>query len=40
MDTLFGIIGPIFWGLLLLSALVFVHEGGHFSRARLRGPRP
>ena len=39
MDTLFGIIGPIFWGLLLLSALVFVHEGGHFLAARACGVR-
>ena len=34
MDALFGILGPIFWGLLLLSVLVFVHEGGHFLAAR------
>lgn len=39
MDTLLGIIGPIFWGLLLLSALVFVHEGGHFLAARACGVR-
>ena len=39
MDALFGILGPIFWGLLLLSVLVFVHEGGHFLAARACGVR-
>lgn len=34
-----GFLGPLFWGLLLLSALVFVHEGGHFLAARLCGVR-
>lgn len=35
----FEFLGPLFWGLLLLSALVFVHEGGHFLAARLCGVR-
>lgn len=39
MDALFGILGPVFWGLLLLSVLVFVHEGGHFLAARACGVR-
>lgn len=39
MDAVFGILGPIFWGLLLLSVLVFVHEGGHFLAARACGVR-
>ncbi len=32
-------IAPIFWGLLLLSVLVFIHEGGHFLAARACGVR-
>ena len=32
-------IAPIFWGLLLLSVLVFIHEGGHFLAARVCGVR-
>lgn len=39
MDTILGVIGPIFWGLLLLSLIVGVHEGGHFLAARACGVR-
>lgn len=39
MDSVIAFIGPIFWGLVLLSALVFVHEGGHFLAARACGVR-
>ena len=39
METLLGIIRPLFWGLLMLSALVFVHEGGHFLASRAVGVR-
>lgn len=39
MDALLGFIAPLFWGFLLLSALVFVHEGGHFLAARACGVR-
>lgn len=39
MDAIIGFIGPVFWGLILLSALVFVHEGGHFLAARACGVR-
>ena len=39
MDALLGIVAPVFWGLLLLSTLVFVHEGGHFLAARACGVR-
>lgn len=39
MDTILGVIGPIFWGLLTLSVLVGVHEGGHFLAARACGVR-
>ena len=34
-----GAISALFWGLLVLSALVFVHEGGHFLAARAFGVR-
>lgn len=39
MEAVLGFIGPVFWGLVVLSALVFVHEGGHFLAARLCGVR-
>ena len=39
MDAILGFIGPVFWGLILLSALVFVHEGGHYLAARACGVR-
>ncbi len=39
MDYLLGILGPVFWGLLLLSVIVFLHEGGHFLAARACGVR-
>ncbi len=29
----------VFWGVLILSLLVFVHEGGHYLLARLQGVR-
>ncbi|MFZ2756053.1 MAG: site-2 protease family protein [Atopobiaceae bacterium] len=32
-------LSAVFWGLLLLSALVFVHEGGHFLASRAFGVR-
>ena len=35
MDALLS----IFWGLLIFSFLVFIHEGGHFLSARLFGAR-
>lgn len=34
-----GAISAIFWGLLILSVLVGVHEGGHFLAARACGMR-
>lgn len=34
-----SIISPIFWGVLLLSLLVFIHEGGHCIAAHLCGMR-
>lgn len=39
METILGVLGPIFWGLLLLSLIVGVHEGGHFLAARACGVR-
>ena len=39
MEAFSEIIAPIFWGVLLLSVLVFVHEGGHFLAARACGVR-
>lgn len=39
MEVVSGIIAPVFWGVLLLSVLVFVHEGGHFLAARACGVR-
>lgn len=34
MSGALGIIQTVFWGVLVLSALVFVHEGGHYLAAR------
>lgn len=39
MEAISDIIAPFFWGVLLLSVLVFVHEGGHFLAARACGVR-
>lgn len=39
MDAILNFLAPLFWGLLLLSAVVFVHEGGHFFAARICGVR-
>ena len=34
-----GFLSSLFWGLLTLSLLVFIHEGGHFLAARAFGIR-
>ena len=39
MDTVLSILSSVFWGLLMLSVLVFLHEGGHFLAARSCGVR-
>lgn len=39
MEQALAVLGAIIWGFLLLSILVFVHEGGHFLAARLFGVR-
>ena len=35
MDMLLGGLSAVFWGVVLLSIIVFVHEGGHYVAARL-----
>ena len=39
MQQLFSIISTVFWGLLVLSVLVYIHEAGHFIAARILGLR-
>lgn len=39
MAALAGFVAPLFWGVVVLSLLVFVHEAGHFLSARLCGMR-
>ena len=39
MESVLGVASAIFWGLLVLSILVFIHEGGHYLAARLFGMR-
>ncbi|MBR2683054.1 MAG: site-2 protease family protein, partial [Atopobiaceae bacterium] len=39
MTQIMGFISVLFWGLLVLSLLVFIHEGGHYLAARLFGMR-
>lgn len=39
MSMLSGALSAMFWGVLLLSILVFVHEGGHYLAARAFGVR-
>ncbi len=39
MQTVLSVLSSVFWGLITLSALVFVHEGGHFLAARACGVR-
>ena len=39
MSTLVAVLKAVFWGCLLLSALVFIHEGGHYLSARAFGMR-
>ena len=39
MDTVLSALSSVFWGLLMLSVLVFLHEGGHFLAARACGVR-
>lgn len=39
MSAVLSVVNTVFWGLLTLSVLVFVHEGGHFLAARACGVR-
>ena len=39
MQVFLSVITTVLWGLVLLSALVFVHEGGHYLAARACGVR-
>jgi regulator of sigma E protease len=39
MSAFLNIVSIVFWGCLLLSVLVFVHEGGHYLAARMSGMR-
>ena len=39
MNIAGNVLSAVFWGLLFLSLLVFVHEGGHYLMARLFGVR-
>ena len=39
MTVLTSVLSAVFWGVLVLSVLVFVHEGGHFLMARAFGMR-
>lgn len=37
--SLGGVSSAVFWGIVVLSVLVFVHEGGHYLAARASGMR-
>lgn len=39
MSALLSVLGAVFWGIVVLSVLVFVHEGGHYLSARACGMR-
>ena len=39
MVALLGFLKTVFWGLITLSVLVFIHEGGHYLAARTCGVR-
>lgn len=39
MSAAMGALTAIFWGVILLSSLVFVHEAGHYLAARAFGMR-
>jgi len=36
-ENLPGVIPSLFWGIITISMLVFIHEAGHFAAARLLG---
>ena len=39
MQQILSVISTVFWGLVVLSILVYIHEGGHFIAARILGLR-
>lgn len=39
MSVVLNVVSAVFWGVIVLSLLVFVHEGGHFLAARALGVR-
>ena len=39
MSSLISILSAVFWGVIVLSVLVFVHEGGHYLASRACGVR-
>ncbi len=39
MSAVLSFVSAVFWGVIVLSLLVFVHEGGHFLAARALGVR-
>ena len=39
MSALAPVLAALFWGIVVLSVLVFVHEGGHYLSARACGMR-
>lgn len=39
MQVVLNALAPVFWGVIVLSVLVFLHEGGHFLASRLCGVR-
>lgn len=39
MQAILSVLATVFWGLLVLSLLVFFHEGGHYLAARAFGVR-
>ena len=39
MSVALGAFSAVFWGVVLLSSLVFVHEAGHYLAARAFGMR-
>ena len=39
MDTIITVATSLFWFVVVISVLVFVHEGGHFLAARACGVR-
>ena len=39
MSAIVGFVSTVFWGVIVLSVLVFIHEAGHYVAARAFGVR-